>query len=195
MQNSICSHVCRLFLVGFAPYFRHLSRLMTKPTKWSVHPAKTQISLGIPSSLIRVFAECSVGSWGPNVSSCRQREWKSLFFLISLTLGDWMAVFEPEYNKVYNITCTPSEDSDQPVQPYSLVRVLAESSVGSQGSRLIRVDRKDWLGCTTNQSLLYTCVFVGFVMLTWDSAKRKDNFVGFVMRQLIYSQVCGCRCN
>ena len=34
-----------------------MSRLVTKPAKWHVRPAKTQISLGIhPSSLIRVFA-------------------------------------------------------------------------------------------------------------------------------------------
>ena len=26
---------------------KYMSRLMTKPTKWSLHPAKTQISLGI----------------------------------------------------------------------------------------------------------------------------------------------------
>ena len=25
----------------------HMSHLMTKPTEWSVHPAKTKISLGI----------------------------------------------------------------------------------------------------------------------------------------------------
>ena len=31
-----------------------LSHGMTKPTKWSVRPVKTQISLGIPPSLIRV---------------------------------------------------------------------------------------------------------------------------------------------
>ena len=29
---------------------------MTKPAKWHVRPAKTPISLGYPSSLIRVFA-------------------------------------------------------------------------------------------------------------------------------------------
>ena len=35
----------------------HMSRIMTKPTKWHMRPAKTQISLGIrPPSLIRVFA-------------------------------------------------------------------------------------------------------------------------------------------
>ena len=51
----------------------HLSRLVTKPTKWSVCPAKTQISLGIHP----VWSESSQcteeGSWGANVSSCRQQ--------------------------------------------------------------------------------------------------------------------------
>ena len=32
----------------------HFSHLMTKPTKWSVHPAKTQISLGIHQWVAKV---------------------------------------------------------------------------------------------------------------------------------------------
>ena len=49
-----------------------MSRLMPKPTKWSVRPAKTRISLGI-RPVWTVFAMRSVGSWGPNCSSCGQR--------------------------------------------------------------------------------------------------------------------------
>ena len=37
----------------------HLSRLMTKPTKWHVRPAKTQISLGIRP----VWSESSLSAW------------------------------------------------------------------------------------------------------------------------------------
>ena len=38
----------RLTFLAFCRFlFLNLSRLMTKPTKWHVHPAKTQISLGI----------------------------------------------------------------------------------------------------------------------------------------------------
>ena len=48
--------------------FYHMSRLMTKPTTWSVSLAKTQISQGMRP----VFVVRSVGSWGPNVSSCKQ---------------------------------------------------------------------------------------------------------------------------
>ena len=37
----------------------HLSPLMTKPTKWHVRPAKTQINLGIR----RVWSESSLSAW------------------------------------------------------------------------------------------------------------------------------------
>ena len=40
----------------------HMSHRMTKPTKWHVRPAKTQISLGICPVLIRVFAVRLMGS-------------------------------------------------------------------------------------------------------------------------------------
>ena len=59
----------------FCPYMDgklYLSHLMTKPTKWPVCPAKTQISLGIrpvwsESSLCSQWVAC------PKVSSCEQR--------------------------------------------------------------------------------------------------------------------------
>ena len=37
----------------------HLSRLMTKPTKWTVRPAKTQMSLGMHP----VWSESSLSAW------------------------------------------------------------------------------------------------------------------------------------
>ena len=37
----------------------HLSNLMTKPTKWHVHPVKTQISLAISP----VWSESSLSAW------------------------------------------------------------------------------------------------------------------------------------
>ena len=84
-------------------YCCNLSRLMTKPIMWPVRPAKTQISLGI--------AVCSVGSWGPNVSSCGQRrlwsDWTHslcwlwyeaayfiLYYFFSLTFLRWPDLHE-----------------------------------------------------------------------------------------------------
>ena len=58
-----------LFLPAWTPdvseerdYLRYTSRLMTKPTKWHVRPAKTQISLGIRTVSLRVFAVRLMGS-------------------------------------------------------------------------------------------------------------------------------------
>ena len=51
-----------------------MSCLLTKPTKWHVRPAKTQISLGI-RPVWSVFPVCSVGSLGPKRSGGQQRLW------------------------------------------------------------------------------------------------------------------------
>ena len=42
-----------------ADFSNDLSSLTTKPTKWHVHPAKTQISLGIRP----VWSESSLSAW------------------------------------------------------------------------------------------------------------------------------------
>ena len=53
----------------------YMSRLMTKPTKWHVHPAKTQIRLGIPS-LDRVFAVRMKKAWVLSYPlSAQRRRW------------------------------------------------------------------------------------------------------------------------
>ena len=46
-------------LLLFEVHLSDLSRLMTKPTKWHVRPAKTQISLGIRP----VWSESSLSAW------------------------------------------------------------------------------------------------------------------------------------
>ena len=40
-------------------FYNHMSRLVTKQTKWHVRPAKTQISLGIRP----VWSESSMAAW------------------------------------------------------------------------------------------------------------------------------------
>ena len=63
----------RLIFHSYYKRKNQMSHLMTKLTKWSVRPAKTQISQFDQSSHMR-----SVGSWGPNVSSCGQlRLWSN----------------------------------------------------------------------------------------------------------------------
>ena len=68
-----------LFSSCFLCYFGHessslfhqMSRYVTKPTKWHMHPVKTQISLGI-CPVWSVFAVCSMDNLGPKLSSCGQ---------------------------------------------------------------------------------------------------------------------------
>ena len=42
-----------------------------------------------------------------------------------------LRINEPQHNKTNKMVCAPSEDSDQPGNPPSLIRVLAKDSVGS----------------------------------------------------------------
>ena len=44
--------------------------------------------------------------------------------------------YEPPHDKTNEMTCPPSEDSDQPGHLLSLIRVFAVRSVGSKGSKL-----------------------------------------------------------
>ena len=44
-------------------FFRQMSRLMTKPTKWHVRPAKTQIRLGGCLGIRPVSSESSLSAW------------------------------------------------------------------------------------------------------------------------------------
>ena len=59
-------------LVYFFSFLYYMSLCTTKPTKWPVCPAKTQISLGL-RHVKSVMAVRSMGSWGPKVSWCGQR--------------------------------------------------------------------------------------------------------------------------
>ena len=69
----LCSHISSIFTWAISNDFynikiclglKYMSRLMSKATIWPVHPAKTQISLGI-RPVWSVFVVRSVGSWGP----------------------------------------------------------------------------------------------------------------------------------
>ena len=43
----------------------------------------------------------------------------------NVTFGTCLIAFEPGHSMSYNIACAPSEDSDQPAHPRSLIRVFA----------------------------------------------------------------------
>ena len=53
-------------------------------------------------------------------------------------------VHEPPHDKTNKMTCVPSEDSDQPGHPPSLIRVFTVRSIGSlKGPMFLHVDSKD----------------------------------------------------
>ena len=81
-----------------------LRHRITKPTKWLVQPAKTQISLGI-----RPVWSASSLCEGQNIYWRGQRRLWS----------------ECQYYKTNKMTCAPSEVSDQPGHPPSLISVFA----------------------------------------------------------------------
>ena len=62
-RMETCSSVVHMYYEFIANVWltdtKQLSRLMTKPTKWHVRPAKTQISLGIRP----VWSESSLSAW------------------------------------------------------------------------------------------------------------------------------------
>ena len=65
--------------------------------------------------------------------------------------------FEPAHDKTYKTACAPSEDSDQPGNPPSLIRVLAVHSVGSLGPKLSSCGYRrlwsDWADAQADLSL------------------------------------------
>ena len=51
--------------------------------------------------------------------------------------------YEPQHDKTSKMTCAPSEDSDQPGLPPSLIRVFSVRPVGSLGLNCLHVDSED----------------------------------------------------
>ena len=50
--------------------------------------------------------------------------------------------YEPGHSISCKIACVPSEDSDQPVDPRSLIRVFAGHTVGTQVAKASSVGRR-----------------------------------------------------
>ena len=83
--------------------------------------------------------------------------------------------FEPPHDKTNKVACAPSEDSDQPGHPPSLIRVFAvrmkKAWVLSYPWSAQRRLWSDWADAQADRSLRWA----------------HSHFVGFVMRRLIFS--------
>ena len=51
-------------------------------------------------------------------------------FVIIKPIPGYLKLFEPAYDKANKIACASSEDSDQPGNPLSLIRLFAVRSTG-----------------------------------------------------------------
>ena len=54
-----------------------------------------------------------------------------------------LSKYEPQHDKTNNMVCAPSEDSDQPGHPPSLIRVLACAQWVAKDPSFLRADRED----------------------------------------------------
>ena len=52
-------------------------------------------------------------------------------------------VFEPQHDKTNEVACAPSEDSDQPGHPPSLIRVLLCAQWVAKDPGFLHVDNED----------------------------------------------------
>ena len=164
-----------------------------KPTKWPVRLAKTQISLGIcpvwsesslfaqqdAKALIKVFAGriCYfvgfVMQWLYYVSRFRLQRYWNLAHCRLITSS--VKTNEPPHDETNTMACAPSEDSDQPEHPPSLIRLFAvhmkKAWILSYPLRVQRRLWSDWADAQTDLSLRWA----------------HSNFVGFVMRRPQFS--------
>ena len=143
---------------------------MTKPTKWSVRPVKTQI-----------WSEYSLSSWRTiGVLSYQKADaqtdlslrWADRSFcwschaviILIYHYQKWAATWQNQQNG-----CAPSEDSDQPGHLPSLIRVFAVRMKKAWDlSNPLSAQRRlwsDWVDAQADLSLLWAHThFVGFVM-------------------------------
>ena len=80
---------------------------------------------------------------------------------------------EPPHNKTNKMACAPSEDSDQPGNPPSLIRVFTVRSAVAKDPSFLHTDGED--SDQTGRMPRLICVFAG----------RTCHFVGLAMRRLI----------
>ena len=103
-----------LIIVIHIEYFRLLWKPDCIPLLWAVHD--------IPYSSFVVF------SWYVSIVTTSLGE--ELFCWLNgfVCIYKWKSLysFEPPYDKTNKMTCAPSEDSDQPGHPPSLIRVFAD---------------------------------------------------------------------
>ena len=146
-----------------AHYKKHKPR-HDKTNKMFVRPAKTQISLGIRP----VWSESSLSAWRKLGSLATRwshsknsdqtgRICTLILLLLSCRGSHNLGKFEQEHDKTNQMTCTSSEDLDQPRHPLSLTGVFAVRFWVHKDQTKPQTDSKqkwsDWTHVPPNLSL------------------------------------------
>ena len=107
--------------------------------------------------------------------ACPQSFFKYLFIekQLSSIPRSVESTFEPPHDKTNKMACAPSEDSDQPGHPPSLIRVFACAQLVAKEPSFLHVDSED-----SDQTKRMP-------RLNWVFAGRTCHYVGFVVRRLI----------
>ena len=101
---------------------------------------------------------------------------------------------EPEHDKTNKMTCAPSQDSDQPGHPPSLIRVFTVHSKGSQGPNASSCGQQrlwsDWADAQADQSLLGTQVILLVLSCTGsnDKGQQQKHPTGMVSNKLLWAE-------
>ena len=166
----------------------------------TVHPAKTQINLGILPGRCPGWSESSLGahiillvlSWGGSFNP--EKSQNKLFHILLITMIIWAATWQNQQNE-----CAPSQHSDQPGHPPSLIRVFAVRmkkawvlSYPLSGQQRLW---SDWADAQADLSLRWAhSHFVGFVMLRLKCAICFATCGGiFLLKRLFSLQNCNWR--
>ena len=136
------------------------SLIQTFALRWYIHPSMILLadSLG-PDQTARMPRLV----WAFTVPICT----KTGFHIVLLIYWSALQIYAPSHNKTYKKTCTTSKDSDQPVHPSSMARVLIHPWT-VEGTFDQQIDL--WCRCTG------WSVFAGCTRL----------IAGFVLRWLIF---------
>ena len=145
----------------------------------------------------RVRFKCKIQGWRSttiirdiNRQTCISRDANSCEILMTLKKNDKRPVrtfgwhiIQPYHDKTNKMVCPPSEDSDHPGHPPSLIRVLQCAQWVAEDPVFLNADSED-----SDQT-------GRMPRLIWVFAWRKGHFVGFVMRRLICQYVVASKCD
>ena len=91
----------------------------------------SRVRSGATGSTITPISIKRIYHWSSQKKTFGQKNPNSSHIHVSCLKLMFLNLNEPPHNKTSNVACAPSEDSDQPGNPPSLIRVFAVRLMGS----------------------------------------------------------------